>query len=533
MGRCNWAKRAYLVFLLCAAAAIALPAQTFTTLYSFCSQSGCTDGANPFAGLIQAMDGNLYGTTAYGEPNNFCTYGCGTIFRVTPTGTLTTLYNFCSQYGCTDGAVPHAGLIQATDGNFYGTTFEGGANGTGTVFVMPPGGGTVTTMHSFYGPDGSFPSAGLVQATDGNFYGTTGGGGVNDEGTVFRITPSGTLTMLYSFCSQSGCTDGAGPSGLVQATDGNFYGTTDGGGANNSCGGSGCGTVFKITPTGTLTTLYSFCSQSGCTDGENPGAGLVQATDGNFYGTTGGDEGTVFKITPSGTLTTLYNFCPQSGCTDGAGPSGLVQATDGNFYGTTDGGGAGNSGTVFKITPSGTLTTLYSFCSQSGCTDGDEPYAALVQASNGIFYGTTEGGGNFFGPCPGGCGTVFSLDAGLGPAVSLSPASLTFGPQGVQAPNVPQVVTLTNTGEMPLSITGIAVTGLNSGDFAQANNCPISPNTLAPGDSCMITVYFFPVGSGTLAAAVTITDNALGSPQNVPLSGVGVSGKPGLAGPRR
>ena len=309
---------------------------------------------------------------------------------------------------------------------------------------------------------------------------------------------------------------------MVQATDGNFYGADEG-------GANGDGTVFKITPTGTLTTFHNFDGG----DGVTPNA-LVQASDGNFYGTTqlGANGGTFFKITPTGILTTLYSFCSQTDCTDGAVPeAAVVQASDGNFYGTTSDGGPNicgtfYCGTIFKITPSGTLTTLHSFDG----TDGYDPYAALVQATNGMFYGTTPRSVPD-NSCTYGCGTVFSLQTGLGPVVSLSPANLSFGPQGVQAPNVPQVVTLTNTGKLPLSITGIAVTGQNSGDFAQANNCPISPNTLAAGDNCMITVYFFPVDAGTLAAAVTITDNAPGSPQNILLSGVGVGGKPGLAGP--
>ena len=176
--------------------------------------------------------------------------------------------------------------------------------------------------------------------------------------------------------------DGAFPfnGALVQATNGDLYGTTAGVGAN------GHGTVFKITPSGTLTTLYGFGSQT--TDGYGANAGLVQATNGYLYGTTefggagpyGSGGGTVFKITPSGTLTTLYSFCLQSGCPDGELPlSGLVQGTNGYLYGTTAAGGAnGNLGTVFKITPSGTLTTVYSFCSQSGCADGDDPVAGLA-----------------------------------------------------------------------------------------------------------------------------------------------------------
>ena len=405
MGKLNWGKSA-VFFLLCATTAIALPAQTLTTLHSFDS----TDGAYPWAALVQATDGNLYGTTQEGGAN-----GYGTVFKITPSGTLTTLHSF----DIMDGASPQAGLVQATDGNLYGTTLGGGANGVGTVFKITPS-GTLTTLYSFCSESGCTDGyglvAGLVQATDGNFYGTTQVGGANvlcpvpgdlGCGTVFKITPSGTLTTLHSFCSESGCADGAEPyAGLVQATDGSLYGTTATFGAN------GVGTVFKITPSGTLTTLYSFCPQSGCADGAEPNAALVQATDGNFYGTAfeGGANGvgTVFKITPSGTLTTLHSFDNM----DGAFPqAGLVQAADGNFYGTMRlDGDTSTHGTVFKITPGGTLTTLYRFCAQSGgCPDGSQPYAGLVQDTNGKFYGTTYYGGT------NNVGTVFSLAVGLGP----------------------------------------------------------------------------------------------------------------------
>ena len=427
MSKLEWRNKAWAAVLLWATAPIGLSAQTFKTLHSFDG----TDGASP-SGLVQATGGNLYGTTAAGGVS-----AVGTVFKIRPGGgPVKTLYSF----NYLDGSYPEPGLVQAAGGNFYGTTTIGGANNSGTVFRITPS-GSLTTLYSFCSQsgctDGDMPQGGLVQATGGNLYGTTSQGGAatcsGGCGTVFRITPSGSLATLYGFCSKSGCHDGSDPrSGLVQGTNGNFYGTTARGGAHKY------GTIFKITPSGSLTTLYSFCSQSSCTDGFDPGA-LVQATDGNLYGTTtsGGANttdcggfgcGTIFKITPSGSLTTLYSFCSQSSCTDGASPDlGLVQATDGNLYGTTGAGGAnmtdcfGSScGTFFKITPSGTLTTLYSFCTQSGCTDGFEP-GALVQDTNGMFYGTTYAGGKT-GDCYGdGCGTVFSLSVGLGPFVKTQP----------------------------------------------------------------------------------------------------------------
>jgi len=387
----------------------AAKAQAPTTLYSFCAQSGCTDGGSPRAGLVQGSDGNFYGTTPSGGPGKY-----GTVFKITPSGALTTLYSFCT-IGCVDGKSPYAGLVQGSDGNFYGTTEEGGVGefgqaGMGTVFKITPSGAHTTLYNFCCGTDGEFPLGGLVQGSDGNFYGTTEQGGVGSGmgGTIFKITPSGTLTTLYSFCTQSACSDGTYiPAGLVEGSDGNFYGTTEEGGLETYGGG----TIFKITPSGALTTLYRFCSQSSCSDGEFPYAGLVQGSDGNFYGTTpeGGlfGKGTIFKITPSGALTTLYSFCFLIGCPDGFDPlEGLVQGRDGNFYGTTEEGGANGKGTIFKITPSGSLTTLYSFCAQSGCTDGSSPFGWLVQGRDGNFYGTTsEGGGGAYGSG----GIVFKL----------------------------------------------------------------------------------------------------------------------------
>jgi uncharacterized repeat protein (TIGR03803 family) len=328
----------------------------------------------------------------------------------------------------------------------YGTTEDGGANynnscpyGCGTVFKITPS-GALTTLHSFDGTDGQLPVAALVQGTNGTFYGTTtqvgkynscNGEGVVGCGTVFSITSSGTFTSLHSFHK----TDGEAPAGaLVQGSDGSFFGTTQFGGANYILGG---GRAFKITPGGALKTLYNFCSQGGgnCTDGLTPYAGLVQGTNGDFYGTTtnGGTPGggTAFKITPGGTMTTLYNFCSLSGCTDGRGSySGLVLGTDGNFYGTTAYGGLvecqfdTSCGTIFKITPSGTLTTLHSF----DYTDGALSEAALIQGTDGQFYGTTSEGGADSRCDEGyGCGTIFGLSVGLRPFVNTLPTSGAVG----------------------------------------------------------------------------------------------------------
>ncbi len=320
------------------------------------------------------------------------------------------------KFGGTKGQSPAAELVQGLDGNLYGTTAGGGAHEGGTVFKITAK-GMLTTVYNFCSQsgcgDGSLPN-GLVQATDGNFYGTTYGGGntacEGGCGTVFKITPAGALTTLYSFCAESNCTDGEQPlSGLTQGRDGNFYGTTSSGGAGNVqfyyCDPNACGTAFKITAAGQLTTLYSFCVQTNCPDGAIPLGNLVEAADGDFYGATryGGTAtsygGTVFKLTTGGTLTTLYSFCAQTNCADGQGPNGgLVQGTIGNFYGTTVVGGAYNDagcnaycGTVFAMTPAGVLTTLHNFCAETNCADGDRPAAGLIQGTDGNFYGTTAG----------------------------------------------------------------------------------------------------------------------------------------------
>ncbi|HVN07195.1 MAG TPA: choice-of-anchor tandem repeat GloVer-containing protein [Bryobacteraceae bacterium] len=413
------------------AAASALPAQVLTTLYSFCAGGGqtCPDGENISAGLVQGSDGSLYGTTRQGG-----THAGGTVFRISTSGTLTTLYDFCAVAGCADGKYPYAGLALASSGTLYGTTQAGGTKGYGTVFSIKPA-GALTTLYNFCSEngcaDGGYPYAALFPSTSGVFYGTTYiGGNSQSQGTVFQITSSGALTTLYQFCSGFECPDGlAAMSGAIQANDGNLYGTAySGAGAGWSQGLGNGGTIFKLTPGGTETRLYGFClAVENCPDGYGPRAGLVQGSDGNLYGTTYlsgayGDYGTIYKITLAGKLTTLYSFCAARGCPDGSNPAArLIQATDGNFYGTTQYGGAYNGGTVFRITPGGTLTTLYSFCAQPGCADGQAPYAGLFEGTDGNLYGTTFQGG------AGGRGTVFKLSTGLGSFVEMLPASAPAG----------------------------------------------------------------------------------------------------------
>ena len=265
-----------------------------TVLYSFCVLSHCRDGYYPRAGLVRDNHGNLYGTTQFNGA-----YGGGTVFELSASGTETVLYSFCAQPGCVDGSGPRAGLVLDTSGNLYGTTYNGGANGKGMVFKVSAS-GTEAVLYSFCAqsgcPDGSNPLAGLVLDTNGNLYGTTLKGGANGKGTVFEVSASGAETVLHSFCAQPGCRDGSSPqAGLVMDANGNLYGTTYYGGAKR-----GRGTVFELSPNGTETVLHSFSANG--IDGYNPVAGLVLDTKGNLYGTTlaGGANrgGTVFEVTP-------------------------------------------------------------------------------------------------------------------------------------------------------------------------------------------------------------------------------------------
>jgi len=406
-----------LVVLCVLAGAHTIFAQTFATLVNFDG----TNGISPEAALVQGINGDLYGTTNSGGKHNV-----GTVFKMTPSGALTTLYMFHGAGSAVgDGSFPTSAPVLAINGNFYGTTSGGGASNNGTVYEITAA-GRLTTIYSFCASgspcnDGAVPFAGLVRGANGNFYGTTDRGANCSGlcGTVFTITAAGKLTTLHSFHK----TDGQNPNGLVLGVDGNFYGTTQAGGASNA------GTVFKITPGGKLTTLHSFSGYPD--DGASPYGGLIQAADGNFYGTTysGGSildgAGTVYQITSGGAVTLLHSF---TGGLDGGSPgAALIQGTDGNLYGTTQYGGANcgppsgeGCGTIFEISTSGALTTLYNFCAvndPASCTDGFGPFSSLFQATNGTFYGTTAMGGDSSDSA----GTAYSLSTGLGPFVATVP----------------------------------------------------------------------------------------------------------------
>ena len=385
------------LFLLSMATALAASAQSFTTLVSFTG----TNGSDPHYGaLVQGRDGNLYGMTGHDAIDD-----CGTVFKVSTGGSLTTLFSF---QGDDNGCHPDGGLMLATNGNIYGSTANAGADGNGTLFSLTPL-GKLTTIHAFNFADGANTNSALVEAPDGTFYGTTvnGGNGISccdGGGVIFKITPGGAYSVPHFFDFK----DGWDPQDatLIQGTDGSFYGETAGGGRFNCPSPAiGCGAIFTIGPFGVFGVLHNFKGS----DGDIPYGGLVQASDGNFYGTTyaGGanGDGTVFKMTSSGVLTTIHNF---SG-TDGAQPRGhLIQATDGNLYGTTYSGGANGDGTLFSVTLGGTLTTLHNFDG----TDGAAPRSGLLQYTNGTFYGFTTGGG------ASNDGTIFSLSTGLGPFVA-------------------------------------------------------------------------------------------------------------------
>jgi uncharacterized repeat protein (TIGR03803 family) len=565
-----------------------------TVLYSFCSVGGskCTDGGYPVAGLILDAAGNLYGTTSSGGAN----FG-GTVFKVDNTDHETVLYSFCSVGGsnCTDGAQPYAGLIRDASGNLYGTTTSGGAFG-GTVFKLDNT-NHETVLYSFCSvggsncTDGAQPYAGLIRDTAGNLYGTTNSGGANNfHGTVFKVDNTDHETVLYSFCpGGSPCTDGADPyAGVIRDTAGNLYGTTTGGGNPGNCGYSpNCGTVFKVDSAGHETVLYSFCSvivNGNCADGAGAFASLIQDAAGNLYGTTrygGGNSnstclggssgfcGTVFMVDGTGHETVLYNFCSESNCADGDSPgAALIQDAGGNLYGTTLGGGNSNSacgsngcGTVFKLAIGGggtaavTLsTTKLSFPKTViGVTSKPKSVTLTNTGTATLHISGITASGDFaisnntcgatvlvgasckvsvtFTPTAKGKRTgnlTFTDDAptspqvvalvGTGTAIQLTPTSLNFGTVTVGNTSSPKTITITNVSAATVT-SSITVGGTNPADFLiNSNTCGA---TLPGGASCVVGLVFKPQATGTRTAMLKVADDGGGSPQTAALKGIG------------
>jgi uncharacterized repeat protein (TIGR03803 family) len=389
--------RSIITFLILGSTAL-VGGETLRTVCSFSE----TNGARPQAGLLLGNDGSFYGATAYGGDS-----GYGTAFHLTTNGALTTLTSF----SLTNGAYPQARLTSGNDGNLYGTTLQGGitnftySKGMGTIFRVTTN-GTLTTLAAFSGTNGMEPLAELTLGNDGNFYGTTASGEAAIAGTVFKVTTNGTLTTLFYFSN----TFAEPRSGLALGVDGNYYGTTWLGGTINSSYPSGLGTIFKITPGGTMTTLAAF----NYTNGANPQGTLVRGNDGNFYGTTsaGGsnDLGTIFKVTTDGALTSLVSFSGP----DGAAPkAALTVGNNGDLYGTTFGNGINNNGTVFRLATNGALTTLATLYLTNA-----NPLAGLTLGDDGNFYGTTDLGGTSNSVYPFGMGTIFSLPS---PDVTIQP----------------------------------------------------------------------------------------------------------------
>jgi len=445
-------------------------AQSESVLYTF---TGKSDGLYPSAGLVSDVAGNLYGTTIEGGlgcPTN--TLGCGVVFEISPNGSggwnQTVLHSFS---GPPDPANSWAPVIFDKAGNLYGTTGYGGTYNFGAIFELSPAGASWTekVLYSYpYGPwFPAFPNTALVMDAAGNLYCSAAHGGSLAAGTVLKLTPAGDATVLHSF-GESG--DGSYPESMVLDSQGNLYGTTSSGGAY------GAGTVFMLTPNGAYTLLYSFGSQSG--DSNGPGY-LVMNTDGDLYSVAWGGgahgNGTVFKITTTGVETVLYSFGSQPG--DGANPTaGPAFDQNGNLYGETYVGGANNKGTVFKLTPTGVETVLYSFGSQPG--DGFNPQGTLVLDGQVNLYGITGVGGAY------GAGTVFEIQNGKATTTTLS-----------SSPNPSQVgqtvtftATVTSTAGMP---TGTVLLYYGSN--------PIGSGTLTNGTTT-IPVSTLPAGSDSITA---------------------------------
>lgn len=480
----NFAIRALVAFALLFAASFA-SAQIYIDLHDF----NGSDGESPSYPqvLAQGQDGNFYGTMPDALGSS------GLVFKITPAGVVTVMYSFS---GMPDGSVPNAGLTLGLDGNFYGSTVNGGTNNIGTIFRFTPT-GKVTILYSFKGgTDGAYPYGTPILGNDGNFYGLT------QAATAYKFTPSGMFTPLGTIPDRSF-------SPLFLGADGNFYGTTQHGGTFN------LGTVFRMTPAGGVTPIYNFDTAHGAV----PWGAVVQAADNNFYGTTttggSGGGGVVFKLTPAGIITVLHNF-PLGTTDDGSDPiTSLVAATDGTFYGTTSVGGANGDGVIFKLRPSG----QYTFINQFDKITGGNPMSNLVQHTNGSIYGLAQGGLR-------GDGVFYSLDLHLGAKVRTVLSSGRVGSTVEILGSGFTTTTAVQFNGLSASFTVVSDTYMTAKVPAGAFYSPITVTT-ATGTAASMTffrvlpsVISFNPTSGSVGTPVVITGNTFTGATKVTFGGI-------------
>jgi uncharacterized repeat protein (TIGR03803 family) len=478
--------------------------EAYTVLYNFGNNPSVEDDY-PESPLVQGFDGTLESITSY------------TIDNLTLAGTVALAHSFGEDVYADGADASGMSIIQAADGNFYGTTSGGGLTMYGTVFKMTPT-GAITILHNFNDgtvvKDGFYPSSNLVQGTDGNLYGTTPYGGTENKGVIFRVTPQGVYSVLHDFKDGSVTSDGATPEcGLIQGADGNYYGTTQDGGTSND------GTIYKMALSGgvaTVTILHNFHDGSVVNDGTDPVAALLQGSDGNFYGTTanGGSAaaGTVFKLTTSGGVSTvaiLHAFGNGTVTNDGANPSAsLIEGFDGNLYGTTAGGGAYGFGTAFQIKPTtGAVALLHAFNSNN--VDAYEPSDALLQASDGNFYGDTVAGGiaNF--------GAAYAIVANQTPTLKPVVVGPTAETLAIDAPGSFRLLlnglatSWSESGTLPPGLSLNTATGLISGNPTTAGTYSFSLTATNSIGSVVTPVTLTVVDVPAITSATSVTDSSV------------------------
>ena len=478
-----------------AGVAVAAQAQTYTDLYNATASNANIE--NPFGVIAQGSDGNLYSTSLNG--GTFF----GAIYKVSPTGVEKVINNI--------GFFPASGLTLGTDGQFYGTDQNGGTSNCGQVYKVTAAGKS-TILHNFNGTtEGCDPQSVPIQAANGLFYGTS-------NSVAYSVSSTGVFNILHTFTGPDG-TDPVGA--LVQGNDGNFYGTTFTGGSNNF------GVIYKMTPSGAVTVLHNFDKNP---EGASPNFALIQATDGNFYGVTtagGTFYGTVFQITPGGAFTVLHTFTNGS---DGSTPSGaLVQATDGMLYGATAGGGTSNIGTIFSLTTSGaSYSVLFNFVQATGAV----PSSGLVQHTNGKFYGQTKNGGSSPNCNTAGCGVFYSFDIGSSGFLRLAKTSgvelSKVGIYGQGFAKGSSVVKFGGVTATAITLSGSTYILATVPTGAKSGNVTVTTGsttlTSRQKFSVLPAVLSFTPTHGPVGTAVTITGSGLTGTTSVTFNGVAASG---------